>query len=105
MSELMTNENNSDDKYILAGIEHLVKAGIADPERIAVMGWSNGGFLTNCLITLKDPPVKIKAASSGAGILDSVAEWGFNDEPAYPMVFKKGLPWETPEIYRKKSPT
>jgi dipeptidyl aminopeptidase/acylaminoacyl peptidase len=69
------------------------------------MGWSNGGYLTNCLITLKDAPVKIAAASSGAGIVDTIAEWGFNDEPAYPMVFKKGLPWETPEVYRKTSPT
>ena len=69
------------------------------------MGWSNGGYLTNCLITLKDSPVKFKAASSGAGIVDTVAEWGFNDEPAYPRVFKKGLPWETPDIYRKTSPT
>jgi dipeptidyl aminopeptidase/acylaminoacyl peptidase len=49
--------------------------------------------------------VKIRAASSGAGILDTVAEWGFNDEPAYPIVFKKGLPWQTPNIYRKTSPT
>ena len=69
------------------------------------MGWSNGGYLTNCLITLKDSPVKFRAASSGAGILDTVAEWGFNDEPGYPTVFKKGLPWEQPDLYRKTSPT
>src|SRR5262245_30433943 len=105
ITDLIGNEDDIDVKDILAGIEHLVKEGIADPDRIAVMGWSNGGYLTNCLITLKDPPVKIKAASSGAGILDCVAEWGFNDEPAYPAVFKKGHPWETPEIYRKTSPT
>jgi dipeptidyl aminopeptidase/acylaminoacyl peptidase len=105
LTDLVGKENDIEVKDILAGIQHLVKGGIADPERIAVMGWSNGGYLTNCLITLKDPPVKIKAASSGAGILDSVAEWGFNDEPAYPMVFKKGLPWETPEVYKKTSPT
>src|SRR5262245_3915661 len=105
LTDLIGNENDVDVKDILAGIEHLIKEGIADPERIAVMGWSNGGYLTNCLISLKDPPVKIKAASSGAGILDCVAEWGFNDEPAYPRVFKKGLPWETPDIYRRTSPT
>jgi dipeptidyl aminopeptidase/acylaminoacyl peptidase len=69
------------------------------------MGWSNGGYLTNCLITLKDSPIRFKAASSGAGIVDTVSEWGFNDEPAYPIVFKKGLPWEQPAIYRKTSPT
>lgn len=105
VTQLIGNENDIEVKDILAGIQHLIKEGIADPDRIAVMGWSNGGYLTNCLITLKDPPVKIAAASSGAGILDTVAEWGFNDEPAYPMVFKKGLPWETPDTYRKTSPT
>ncbi|MDY3558898.1 LpqB family beta-propeller domain-containing protein [Gemmata sp. JC673] len=105
VTDLIGNENDVDVKDILAGIEHLIKEGVADPERVAVMGWSNGGYLTNCLITLKDPPVKIKAASSGAGILDTVAEWGFNDEPAYPVVFKKGTPWEQPEIYKKTSPT
>lgn len=104
VTDLVGHENDIEVKDILAGIQHLIKEGIADPDRIGVMGWSNGGYLTNCLIALKDPPVKFKAASSGAGILDTVAEWGFNDEPAYPMVFKKGLPWETPDVYRKTSP-
>lgn len=105
VTDLIGRENDIEVKDILAGIQHLIDEGIADPERIGVMGWSNGGYLTNCLITLKDSPIKFKAASSGAGIVDTVAEWGFNDEPAYPRVFKKGLPWETPEIYRKTSPT
>jgi dipeptidyl aminopeptidase/acylaminoacyl peptidase len=104
VTDLIGHENDIEVKDILAGIQHLIKEGIADPDRVGVMGWSNGGYLTNCLITLKDSPVKFKAASSGAGILDTVAEWGFNDEPAYPTVFKKGLPWETPDIYRKTSP-
>jgi dipeptidyl aminopeptidase/acylaminoacyl peptidase len=104
LTDLIGNENDLDVKDIVAGIEHLIKVGIADPNRIAVMGWSNGGYLTNCMITMKDPAVKIRAASSGAGILDTVAEWGFNDEPAYPIVFKKGLPWEQPDNYRKTSP-
>jgi dipeptidyl aminopeptidase/acylaminoacyl peptidase len=32
-------------------------------------------------------------------------EWGANDEPAYPTVFKKGFPWQAPDGYRKSSPT
>ena len=104
-TDLIGRENDIEVKDILAGIKHLIDEGIADPDRIAVMGWSNGGYLTNCLITLKDPPFKFKAAISGAGILDTVAEWGFNDEPAYPTVFKKGFPWEVPENYRKSSAT
>jgi dipeptidyl aminopeptidase/acylaminoacyl peptidase len=105
VTDLIGHENDIEVKDILAGIQHLIKEGIADPDRVAVMGWSNGGYLTNCLITLKDPPVKIRAASSGGCIVDTVAEWGFNDEPAYPLVFKKGLPWQQPDIYRKTSPT
>src|SRR5437879_745213 len=78
VTHLIGRENALDVKALVAGIQHLIKEGIADPDRIGVMGWSNGGYLTNCLITMKDPPVKIRAASSGAGILDTVAEWGFN---------------------------
>jgi dipeptidyl aminopeptidase/acylaminoacyl peptidase len=105
VTDLVGRENDIEVNDILAGIERMVKAGIADEKRVAVMGWSNGGYLTNCLITLKDPKIAIRAASSGAGIVDTVAEWGFNDEPAYPIVFKKGLPWEQPDIYKKTSPT
>ena len=105
VTDLIGNENDIEVRDILAGIGHLIEEGIVDQNRVGVMGWSNGGYLTNCLITLKDSPIKFRAASSGAGILDTVAEWGFNDEPAYPMVFKKGAPWETPDIYRKTSPT
>ncbi len=105
VTDLIGHENDIEVKDILAGIQHLVKEGIADPDRVGCMGWSNGGYLTNCLITLKESPIKFKAASSGAGIVDTVAEWGFNDEPAYPIVFKKGLPWEQPDLYRMTSPT
>ena len=28
-----------------------------------------------------------------------------NDEPAYPKAFKKGHPWETPDVYKQTSPT
>jgi dipeptidyl aminopeptidase/acylaminoacyl peptidase len=104
-TDLIGHENDLEVNDIIAGVMHLVNEGIADPDRVAVMGWSNGGYLTNCLITRKELPFKLKAASSGAGIVDIVAEWGFNDEPAYPKVFKKGHPWETPELYRKASPT
>ncbi len=105
VTDLVGHENDVEVNDIIAGVQSLVKEGIADPERVAVMGWSNGGYLTNCLITRKELPFKLKAASSGAGIVDIVAEWGFNDEPAYPKVFKKGHPWETPDLYRKASPT
>jgi dipeptidyl aminopeptidase/acylaminoacyl peptidase len=102
LTDLIGRENDLDVKDILAGVDHLVKEGIADPDKLGVMGWSNGGYLTNCILTRT---TRFKAASSGAGIVDTVMEWGANDEPAYPMVFKKGFPWSAADNYHKASPT
>jgi dipeptidyl aminopeptidase/acylaminoacyl peptidase len=101
VTDLIGHENDIEVEDILKGVDALVEQGIADPDKLGVMGWSNGGYLTNCLIA---KTTRFKAASSGAGILDVAMEWGTNDEPAYPTVFKQGFPWEKPEAYRKTSP-
>ena len=49
---------------VLAGVDALIAQGIADPDRLAIMGWSAGGHLTNKLITFT---TRFKAASSAAG--------------------------------------
>jgi dipeptidyl aminopeptidase/acylaminoacyl peptidase len=101
-TDLIGRENDLDVADILAGVDALVKAGIADPERLAVMGWSNGGYLTNCIITRT---TRFKAAISGAGIVDALMEFGSNDEPAYTIVFKQGFPWTSAARYQKASPS
>src|SRR5262249_34380488 len=35
---------------LLAGVDHVIKMGIADPDRLAVGGWSYGAILTDYLI-------------------------------------------------------
>ncbi|MBI4304687.1 MAG: S9 family peptidase [Chloroflexi bacterium] len=52
---------------MLAGIDHLVAEGIADPDRLGVGGWSYGGFTTMWAVTQTD---RFKAAVAGAGISD-----------------------------------
>jgi dipeptidyl aminopeptidase/acylaminoacyl peptidase len=101
-TDLIGRENDQDVQDILKGVDALIERGIADPNRLAVSGWSNGGYLTNCIITKTN---RFKAAISGAGIVDAIMEWGSNDEPAYAMVFKQGLPWTNPEKYHKASST
>ncbi len=101
-ADLIGRENDIDVEDILKGVDALVENGIADPDKLAVTGWSNGGYLTNCIITKTN---RFKAAISGAGIVDAIMEWGSNDEPAYAMVFKQGLPWENPAKYHKASST
>ena len=88
-------------KDVLAGVDMLVEKGIADPEKMAVSGWSNGGYLTNCLITQTD---RFKAASTGAGVLDMGLQWGIEDTPGHVINYMEGLPWEKRDAYRKASP-
>jgi dipeptidyl aminopeptidase/acylaminoacyl peptidase len=102
LTGLVGRDNDVDVEDILTGVDALVERGLADPERLGVTGWSNGGYLTNCLIS---KTTRFKAASSGAGIVDTVMQWGANDEPAYMMVFKQGLPWDRPDAYKRASST
>lgn len=103
MTELVGHENRIDVADILAGVDALVARGIADPARLGVMGWSNGGFLTNALVAAAGP--RFKAASSGAGVLDQVIQWATEDTPGHVVNFMGGaLPWEDPQQYVASSP-
>ena len=101
MVDLIGRENDVDVTDILAGVDMMVSRGIADPARLGVMGWSNGGYLTNCLIT-RTP--RFKAASSGAGVLHQVMQWGTEDTPGHVINYMEGLPWDKADAYRAGSP-
>ncbi len=101
MTKLIGRENDIEVEDILKGVDAMVERGIADPEKLGVMGWSNGGYLTNCLITRTD---RFSAASSGAGVLDMVIQWGSEDTPGHVINYTEGLPWSKPDAYRHASP-
>ena len=48
---------------MLSGLDHLVGAGLADPERIGIMGVSYGGFMA-CWLPTQDPRFKAAVAIS-----------------------------------------
>ena len=102
LAKLIDRENEIEVADLISGTEKLIADGIADPERIGVMGWSNGGYLTNCMIVAR--PDLFRAASSGAGVLDMVIQWGVEDTPGHVINFMQGLPWERPEHYQAASP-
>ena len=85
---------------ILAGVDALVKDGIADPDRLAVGGYSYGGYMTNWLIT-QTP--RFKAAVTGAGAVEYVADWGNDDSSADYNFFLNGSPWERPDRYQSEA--
>ena len=51
---------------VLSGVDYLVAQGIVDQDRMGVMGWSQGGYISAFLATHKRQP--FKAISVGAGI-------------------------------------
>jgi len=101
MTDLIGRENDVEVQDILSGVDALIQRGLADPDRLGVMGWSNGGYLTNCVITATD---RFKAASTGAGVLDMVIQWGTEDTPGHVINYMKGLPWTAADEYRRASP-
>ncbi len=87
-------------KDILEGVDALVKEGIADPDHLAVGGYSYGGYMTNWLIT---QTTRFKAAVTGAGAVENVANWG-NDDTTFDDAYDLGgRPWEAPQRYRDEA--
>ncbi|MCZ6689821.1 MAG: S9 family peptidase [Planctomycetota bacterium] len=100
--ELLGHKNDRDVADINAGIDWLIEQGIADPERLAVNGWSNGGSLTNWLVV--SSPDRFKAAASGAGVADFLFQFGLEDTPGHVVNYSGGFPWEKWELMMKRSP-
>jgi len=49
----------------MAGVDDLIAKGVADPEKLAIGGWSYGGYMSEWAIT---QTTRFKAAVSGAGL-------------------------------------
>ena len=87
-----------------AGLRHLVEAGVADPERAAVGGWSWGGYLT--LMELGKHPELWRCGVAGVPVGDYAL--GYEDlSPnlqAYDRALLGGEPKDVPELMRDRSP-
>jgi dipeptidyl aminopeptidase/acylaminoacyl peptidase len=84
-----------------AGVDQVVRMGVADPERLGVGGWSYGGILTDYLIASDN---RFKAATSGAGTAFTVSFYG-TDQYILQYDYEIGPPWNPKswEIYQKLS--
>ena len=87
-------------KDILEGVDALVKDGIADPDHLAVGGYSYGGYMTNWLIT---QTTRFKVAVTGAGAVEHVGNWGNDDTTFDDAYFLGGRPWEAPQRYHDEA--
>jgi dipeptidyl aminopeptidase/acylaminoacyl peptidase len=89
---------------VLAGVDRLIAMGIADPDRVAMTGWSAGGHLVNKLITFT---TRFKAASSGAGVANWISLYGTSDNRYDRDIWFGGTLWQKNpplETYWEHSP-
>ena len=90
-----------DYRDLMTGVDHLIETGLADPDRLGVMGWSYGGYMTAWIITRTD---RFKAASVGAGLTDLVSFTNTTDVVDWlPNFFGVELP-DDHEFYQSRSP-
>jgi dipeptidyl aminopeptidase/acylaminoacyl peptidase len=93
------------DRDVMAGLDAVKAKGIVDESRIAVSGWSYGGYMTSWLIGHHSI---WRAAVAGAAVTDLTDEYCFSDfnvqeRYGFPQM---ATPW-TPEgekLYREQSP-
>jgi dipeptidyl aminopeptidase/acylaminoacyl peptidase len=89
---------------VIAGVDDLVRRGLADPARVALTGWSWGGYIT--LLGAGRYPDRWAAAVAGVPVADYVA--AYEDESpilqAMDRALLGGSPDEVPGLIRERNP-
>jgi dipeptidyl aminopeptidase/acylaminoacyl peptidase len=78
-------------KDVMAGVDYLIARGLVDSTRMAKMGWSAGGHMTNKVITYTG---RFKAAASGAGAANWQSMYAQSDVRTYRTPWFGGTPWQ-----------
>jgi dipeptidyl aminopeptidase/acylaminoacyl peptidase len=93
-----------DGQDVMAGVDYVLGRLPIDRRRVATVGHSYGGFMTNWLIT--QYPDRFAAAIPGAGIVNWVSDYGTADVARTKETEFYGTPWEarSREIMIKQSP-
>ena len=97
---LIGNIGGGEYEDIMTGVDHVIDMGIADPDRLAIRGWSWGGVLSSWTITQTD---RFKAASVGAGVMSWLSEMGPGFNWDLTEWYMEKSHWEDPEAWRKVS--
>lgn len=86
---------------IIAGVEMLVEQGLVDPEKVACLGWSQGGHISAMLATYSDI---CTAAIMGAGISDWRTYYYNTDITQFTTEYFGATPLSDDAVYAKTSP-
>jgi dipeptidyl aminopeptidase/acylaminoacyl peptidase len=86
----------------MTGVDAMIAAGIADPDRLGAFGWSYGGYMTFWILTQTD---RFKAVSPGAGLTNIYSMYSQNDIQRYLRWFYSDKsPWDATDLYWDRSP-
>jgi len=86
---------------IMTGVDHLIKTGLADPDKLGAMGWSAGGHYSNWILTHTN---RFKAISSGAGAVNWLSMYAQSDVQRNREFYFGGIPYDRPEALWDMSP-
>ena len=91
---------------VMTAVDYLHTLSYVDPDRIGIMGWSHGGFITAHLAMRKETP--FKAAAAIVPVTNLVFRLSYKG-PGYQRSYSTqptigGLPFEKPDEYIKRSP-
>ena len=91
-----------DFRDVMAGVDDAIEKGIADPDRLAIGGWSYGGYMAAWAVTQTD---RFAAAVAGAPMTDLASEYGTEASGinAYDTWFL-GNPYENQAHFVERSP-
>jgi dipeptidyl aminopeptidase/acylaminoacyl peptidase len=89
-----------DYRDIMSGVDHVIAQGVADPDRLGIMGWSYGGYMTSWVITQTK---RFKAASVGAGVTNLMSFTGTADIPGFIPDYFGGEYWDVLDRWRARS--
>jgi dipeptidyl aminopeptidase/acylaminoacyl peptidase len=91
-----------DFRDVMAGVDHMISQGIADPARLGIAGWSYGGYMSAWAVTQTQ---RFKAAVVGAAMLDLESQWGTEEAAIIPYdSWYVGTPWDNRADFARMSP-
>jgi len=76
---------------VMAGVDFLVAAGVADEKRLGIAGWSYGGYMTMWGVSQTE---RFKAAMAGAGIANWKSFHGLTKYPTFDALFYGADPYD-----------
>jgi dipeptidyl aminopeptidase/acylaminoacyl peptidase len=90
-----------DYKDLMAGVDYVISKGWADPDKMGVMGWSYGGFMSSWVVGHTN---RFKVASIGAPVVDLVTQDLTDDIPGFLPSYMEKQPYEDWTVYDEHSP-